>query len=327
MSLSISDAAELAGETTVALRVQSSRQVSAGVTELVLTAADGSELPAWAPGSHIDVEIRPGLVRQYSLCSDPADRSRWRIAVLREPESRGGSIALCDRVAVGDVLTATGPRNHFPLHESPRYLFIAGGIGITPIIPMVAAAQAAGADWRLVYGGRTEASMAYRDEVRSLDPARVLEWPQDLHGLIELDRLLGAVQPGTLIYCCGPEPLIAAVEAKSAHWPHRSLQVERFAPRPVTGEVVNTSFEVELAESGEVLVVPPDQSILDVVDEAGVYVLSNCEEGTCGTCRTTVLDGVPDHRDSVLDEDERAANDAMMICVSRALSSRLVLDL
>lgn len=317
----------MVGETTVSLRVQSTTQVSVGVTELVLVAADGSELPPWAAGSHIDVELRPGLVRQYSLCSDPADRGRWRIAVLREPASRGGSMVLCERVLAGDILTATGPRNHFPLHESPQYLFIAGGIGITPIIPMIKAAHEAGADWRLVYGGRSEASMAYRDEVRRIDPARVLEWPQDLRGLIELDQLLAEPQPGMLIYCCGPEPLIAAVEAKSAHWPHKSLQVERFAPRPLTDVPPNTSFEIELVDSDEVLVVPPDQSILEVVNEAGIFVLSNCEEGTCGTCRTTVLEGVPDHRDSVLDEDERAANDTMMLCVSRALSSRLVLDL
>jgi ferredoxin-NADP reductase len=317
----------MVGEATVSLRVESTTQVSVGVTELVLVAADGSELPSWAAGSHIDVKIRPGLVRQYSLCSDPGDRSRWRVAVLREPASRGGSIVLCERVRAGDVLTVTGPRNHFPLHESPRYLFIAGGIGITPIIPMIKAAQDARADWRLVYGGRSEASMAYRDEVRRIDPARVLEWPQDLRGLIELDQLLAEPQPGTLIYCCGPEPLIAAVEARSAHWPHKTLQVERFAPRPLTDVPANTSFEIELVDSDEVLVVPPDRSILEVVDEAGIFVLSNCEEGTCGTCQTAVLEGVPDHRDSVLDEDERAANDTMMICVSRALSSRLVLDL
>ena len=314
-------------ETTMPLRVKSHTQVSSGVTELVLVSSDASELPSWAPGSHIDVQVRPGLVRQYSLCGDPEDRSQWRIAVLREPESRGGSAALCELVQSGDVLTATGPRNHFPLHSSPRYLFIAGGIGITPIIPMIAAAHAAGADWRLVYGGRSGASMAYRDEVRSFDPTRVLEWPQDLRGLIELDQLLDEPQPETLIYCCGPEPLIAAVEARSAHWPHRTLQVERFAPRPLTDLAPNTSFEIELVDSDEVLVVPPDKSILEVVDEAGIYVLSNCEEGTCGTCQTTVLEGVPDHRDSVLDDDERAANDTMMICVSRALSARLVLDL
>jgi ferredoxin-NADP reductase len=309
------------------LRVASRHPVAVGVTELVLEHVEGLLLPSWQPGSHIDVQLAPDLVRQYSLCGAPDDQHRWRIAVLREPESRGGSAALCDRVQVGDVLLATGPRNHFELHPSPRYLFIGGGIGITPLMPMIQQASAAGADWRLVYGGRTEASMAYRSELRGLDPERVLEWPQDRCGLIDLDSVLAVPQADTLIYCCGPEPLIAAVEAKSRHWPHGTLHVERFAPRQVAEEAPNGSFEIELVDSDALLFVPADRSILEVIDEAGIYVLSNCEEGTCGTCQTTVLGGVPDHRDSILDEDERAANDTMMICVSRSLSSRLVLDL
>lgn len=315
------------GETTMPLTVVSRRQISAGVIELVLESADGAPLPAWSPGSHVDIQTGPGVVRQYSLCGSPEDRHRWRIAVLREVESRGGSVVLCEQVQVGDILLTTGPRNHFRLHSSPRYLFIAGGIGITPIVPMISAAAAAGADWRLVYGGRTEESMAYRDDLANLDPDRVLEWPQDRLGLIELDQLLANPQAETLIYCCGPEPLIAAVESRCAHWPSGTLQVERFAPRPIEDPVPNTTFEIELAESGAVLVVPADQTILEVVDEAGVYVLSNCEEGTCGTCLTKVLDGIPDHRDSILDDEEHAANDEMTICVSRSLTPRLVLDL
>ncbi len=315
------------GECTTPLRVASLRSVAVGVTELILENVEGATLPGWLPGSHIDLQLGPELVRQYSLCGSTDDQRRWQVAVLREPESRGGSAALCERVQVGDVLLATGPRNHFELQPSPRYLFIVGGIGITPIIPMIEKARAAGADWRLVYGGRTEASMAYRTELRGADPDRVLEWPQDRCGLIDLDSLLAAPQPDTLIYCCGPEPLIAAVEAKSRHWPHGMLHVERFAPRAVVDEAPNGPFEVELVDSDAVLFVPADRSILEVIDEAGIYVLSNCEEGTCGTCQTTVLGGVPDHRDSILDEDERAANDTMMICVSRSLSSRLVLEL
>lgn len=314
-------------ECTTPLRVASLRPVAVGVTELILENLEGAILPGWLPGSHIDLQLGPELVRQYSLCGSTDDQHRWQVAVLREPESRGGSAALCERVQVGDVLLATGPRNHFELQPSPRYLFIVGGIGITPIIPMIEKARAAGADWRLVYGGRTEASMAYRTELRGADPDRVLEWPQDRCGLIDLDSLLAAPQPDTLIYCCGPEPLIAAVEAKSRHWPHGTLHVERFAPRGVGDEAPNGSFEVELVDSDAVLFVPANRSILEVIDEAGIYVLSNCEEGTCGTCQTTVLGGVPDHRDSILDEDERAANDTMMICVSRSLSSRLVLEL
>jgi len=213
------------------------------------------------------------------------------------------------------------------LHSSPGYLFIAGGIGVTPIIPMISAAAAAGADWHLVYGGRTEQSMAYRDELSHIDPERVLEWPQDRLGLIELDQLLAEPRADTLIYCCGSEPLIAAVESRCAHWPTGTLQVERFAPRPIEDPVPNKSFEIELAGSGLVLMVPPDQTILEVVDEVGAYVLSNCEEGTCGTCLTKVLDGIPDHRDSILDDEEHAANDQITICVSRSITARLVLDL
>ena len=315
------------GECTTPLTVVSLRSVATGVTELMLEDVEGKPLPAWKPGSHIDLRLGPDLVRQYSLCGSTADQRRWRVAVLREPESRGGSAALCERVKIGDIVMATGPRNHFELQPSPRYLFIAGGIGITPIIPMIEEARAAGAAWRLVYGGRSEESMAYRTEIRSADPDHVLEWPQDRCGLIDLDSLLAEPQPDTLIYCCGPEPLIAAVEARSRHWPHGSLHVERFAPRPIVDPAPNASFEIELVDSQAVLVVPPDMSILEVVDQAGIYVLSNCEEGTCGTCQTPVLGGMPDHRDSILDEEERAANDTIMICVSRSLSPRLVLDL
>lgn len=315
------------GEIALPLRIRTARAISDGVTELVLEHLEGELLPSWQPGSHIDIRIGPDVVRQYSLCGAIEDRSSWRIAVLREPESRGGSTHLCEEVAQGDVLLVTGPRNHFALLPSPRYLFIAGGIGITPIMAMIASARAAGAEWQLVYGGRTEASMAYRDELRGIDADRVREWPQDQFGLLDLKNLLAEPTPDTLIYCCGPEPLLAAVEATSAHWPHGSLHVERFAPKPMEAPASTETFEIELVESDAVLLVPPDKSILEVVDEAGIFVLSNCEEGTCGTCETRVVAGIPDHRDSILDDDERAANDVMMICVSRSLSPRLVLEL
>lgn len=309
------------------LTVASVRPVSTGVVELVLRDPGGGPLPAWTPGSHVALQVGPGVVRQYSLCGATEDAASWRVAVLREPASRGGSAALCEDVRAGDVILTTGPRNHFELEEASGYLFIAGGIGITAILPMLRQAEAAGADWRLVYGGRAEASMAYRDEVRAVAPERVVEWPQDRCGLIDLEALLGVPRPGTLVYCCGPEPLIAAVEAGTAHWPRGSLRTERFAPRPDADLAPTAAFEVELRDSDAVLLVPADRSILEVVDEAGIYVLSNCEEGTCGTCQTTVLEGLPDHRDSILDEDERAAGDTMMICVSRSRSPRLVLDL
>ena len=208
---------------------------------------------------------------------------------------------------------------------APRYLFIAGGIGITPIAPMVAAADAAGADWRLVYGGRTRAAMAFADLLRDKHGDRVSLHPQDETGLLDLDALLRR-PPDGLVYCCGPEPLIKAVEERCRGWPPGLLQIERFAPvTPVAG--AETAVEVELTLSGRTLTVPPGTPILQAVEEAGVQVLSSCREGTCGTCETTVLAGVPDHRDSLLTEEERAAGDTMFICVSRARTPRLVLEL
>ncbi|GAA3072141.1 PDR/VanB family oxidoreductase [Pseudonocardia yunnanensis] len=305
------------------------RHVAAeGVVVLTLREAGGGTLPPWEPGAHVDLLI-PGpdgtLVRQYSLCGDPADRYEWQLGVLHEPAGRGGSAHIHDALHPGSRVQVRGPRNHFPLLPSPRYLFIAGGIGITPLRTMVAAAQAAGAEWELVYGGRTQTSMAFLDEL-SGDP-RVTVRPQDETGLLDLANLLDPPRPGTLVYCCGPEPLLAAVEERCASWPEGSLRVERFSPKPVAEPVLAGSFEVELARSGLALTIPPNRSILDVVEEAGVGVLSSCSEGTCGTCETAVLAGEPEHRDSVLTDEEQAVNDCMMICVSRSRCPRLVLDL
>jgi ferredoxin-NADP reductase len=206
--------------------------------------------------------------------------------------------------------------------DSRRYLFIAGGIGITPIRPMLAAAQAAGAGWQLVYGGRTRESMAFATDLRAAYGDRVSIRPQDETGLLDLDGLLSGAGPDTAVYCCGPGPLLAAVQQRCAS----RLYIERFTPLPGTGGQA-TAFEVELSGSGRTLRVPAGRSILEAVEEAGVAVLSSCREGTCGTCETAVLDGVPEHRDSLLTEAERAAGDTMFICVSRAKTARLVLDL
>jgi ferredoxin-NADP reductase len=308
------------------LVVTGRRTLADGVLGLTLARADGDPLPAWEPGAHVDLVLGPDLVRQYSLCGEPADRRAWRVAVLREPAGRGGSAFVHDRLAVGDRVAAHGPRNRFPLVPSPDYLFIAGGIGITPILPMLAAAERAGAAWRLVYGGRRRASMAFVPALRRYGD-RVEIRPQDECGLLDLDSLLGAPAPGTLVYCCGPEPLLVAVERRCRDWPDGSLHVERFAAAPAGPTAPGVEIEVELRASGRVLTVPAGTSILRAVEEAGVAVLSSCREGTCGTCETDVLDGVPDHRDTVLTDAERAAGDVMMICVSRSLTPRLVLDL
>jgi ferredoxin-NADP reductase len=310
------------------LVVAGAEPAAAGVRLLTLRHPGGGELPAWTPGGHVDLVLREDLVRQYSLCGDPADRSALQVAVLCEPAGRGGSRFVHERLAPGVPVRVRGPRNNFRLVDAERYLFIAGGIGITPIKPMIAAVEAAGAEWRLVYGGRTRASMAFVTELRDRYADRVSVCPQDENGLLDLDAALGAPVAGTAVYCCGPEPLIAAVQQRCASWPPGSLHVERFAPVPDEGAAgPGTAFEVELTLTGKTLSVPVGTSILQAVEEAGVQVLSSCREGTCGTCETPVLDGLPEHRDSLLTEEERAAGDAMMICVSRSRSPRLVLEL
>ncbi|MCF8610144.1 PDR/VanB family oxidoreductase [Gordonia sp. HY285] len=307
------------------LRVIAKDEVADQVASVVLEDSAGGALPEWRPGAHIDVELDNGVTRQYSLCGDPAD-DHWRIAVLREPASRGGSAYVHDELVVGSEIGTQGPRNHFAFVEASSYLFIAGGIGITPLIPMIGAAVRSGASWRLLYGGRTRASMAFADVLARAHPDQVTLAPTDEVGLLDLESALGSVDDGCVAYCCGPEPLLLAVEEVS----HRlgvPLHVERFAAKEVPDDAVNTAFEVELAQSGTTVQVGADESVLDAVLDAGVDADFSCREGTCGTCEVAVLSGDIDHRDSVLDEDEAAEGDVMMICVSRCLSKRLVIDL
>ena len=314
-------------EVDLRLRIAARRTGAEGVVVLDLRDPAGNDLPAWAPGAHIDLKVLDALERQYSLCGQVEDRSLWRIAVLREPKSRGGSERVHTALVEGVEVDVRGPRNNFPLIPSPRFLFIAGGIGITPILPMLTAAEAAGADWELHYGGRSRRSMAFLEALEEATGNRITLHPQDEVGLINLEMILGTPRPDTLVYSCGPEPLLAAVEERCAGWPSGSLHVERFSPKAVGEPVLAGSFEVELAVSGMVLTVPPEKSILEVVEEAGVFVLRSCQEGTCGTCETPVLEGEVDHRDSLLTPEEQSANDTMFVCVSRAACPRLVLDL
>ena len=316
----------VASEFEADVRVEAKQEVAEGVVALILREAGDHPLPPWTPGAHVDLVLGQAPTRQYSLCGDPSDHHVWRLGILRDPMGRGSSLYVHDQLQPGDMVRVRGPRNNFPLVGSPRYLFIAGGIGITPILTMIAAAEAAGADWRLVYGGRQRASMAFLDELAHYGD-RVSVLPQDETGLLDLDSLLGTPEPDTQVYCCGPEPLLAAVEERCVAWPSRSLHVERFNAKQLTEPVRNDAFDVYLAQSEMTLTIPADRSILEVVKEAGVGVLSSCKEGTCGTCETPVLEGEPDHRDSILDEEERQAGDYMMICVSRSCGPRLVLDI
>ncbi|MEV8316911.1 PDR/VanB family oxidoreductase [Streptomyces sp. NPDC059900] len=293
-----------------------------GVLSVELVHPDGKPLPAWTPGAHLDLHTG-GHVRQYSLCGDPRDTATYRIGVLNEASSRGGSRHVHTKLRPGQTVTASEPRNHFALEDAPGYLFVAGGIGITPLLAMAREAARRGADWRMVYGGRTRGSMAFTDELGALEGDLALI-PQDELGHIDIAAALAGLPGDTLVYCCGPEPLLAAVEAAA---PADRLRVERFAAPVVERAGDESAFEVECRRSGVTLSVGEDTSVLQAAEAAGLTVTSSCQEGICGSCETRVLDGTPDHRDFLLSEAEHAANASMMICVSRCASGRLVLDL
>ena len=283
------------------LVVQAVELAADEVVAVTLADPGGEALPPWTPGAHVDLILEPGLVRQYSLCGSPSDSRTIRVAILKAPDGRGGSAFVHERVRLGSVLRVRGPRNHFPLVSSPRYLFIAGGIGITPLLPMMAEASAAGADWTLLYGGRSRSSMAFIDELARY-AGRVILVPQDELGILDLDAALGEPRDDTLVYCCGPEGLLTAVEQRCASWPARALHMERFAAKPAEADAsADRAFELVLARSGLTLTVPSSRSVFDVVQQAGVSILGSCHEGICGTCEQIVLDGDVDHRDSILD--------------------------
>jgi ferredoxin-NADP reductase len=315
-------------EQLLQLRVHQLTWEADGVISVHLRPPDGAALPVWQAGAHIDVRLPGVITRQYSLSGSPADRTTWRISVLREPQSKGGSQAVHESVRPGDLVEVVGPRNNFPLVEASEYLFIAGGIGITPILPMIEAAAAAGVPWQLMYGGRSRSSMAFLEHLAGHGDAVSIR-PQDESGLLDLPSVLATPRPGVAVYCCGPEPLLTAVEQACATWPAGTLHLERFKPKeqaPVDPDA-EQAFEVVLERSGTTVTVRPGLSVLEALEEYGIEPINSCREGFCGSCETKVLAGTPDHRDSLLSDDERAANDTMMICVGRALGDRLVLDL
>lgn len=307
------------------LQVEDITSEADSVVSLVLTDPDGTDLPAWEAGAHIDVVLPDGRTRQYSLCGDIDDHSRYRIGVLREPQSRGGSEFLHTGVKVGDRLTVRGPRNNFTLDSASHHVFIAGGIGVTPILPMVGEVVRRGGSWRMVYGGRTLDAMAFRKEL----PDGVELVPQDEHGHPDLDAVLGDVPNGTLVYCCGPADLIEAVRARCASWADPdAMRFELFAaPEEDLDTEGQRPFEVELAHTGTSFVVQPGESILERAISAGADSGFDCQDGICGSCETPILEGSADHQDHVLTAKEQAENTCMMICVSRSAGPRLVLDL
>ncbi|CAN5258343.1 PDR/VanB family oxidoreductase [soil metagenome] len=313
-------------DATAKLRVIRTEAGADDVLTITLARDDGQDLPDWQPGSHVDLILPAGIERQYSLCG-PIDNPReWQISVLHTLESRGGSDWIHANVRAQETLTVRGPRNKFPLVEAQHYLFIAGGIGITPILPMIKSLIARGhEDWRLVFGGRSRTSMAHLAELEPYAD-HVTVWPEDEKGRLDLETILGSPRIGTAVYCCGPEGLIKAVERQCRSWPPGTLHVERFRPAPDTGDNVDTAFEVTAAVSGVSVIVEVGQTIVEALEGYGVSIPTSCGEGVCGTCETRVLSGVPDHRDSVLSPEERASGTTIIPCRSRALSPALELD-
>jgi ferredoxin-NADP reductase/DMSO/TMAO reductase YedYZ heme-binding membrane subunit len=292
------------------------------VLSLRLGFADGTALPSWEPGAHIELALPSGRRRQYSLCGDPQDTRTYRIAVLRVPIGRGGSVELHTIARVGQQMTVHVPRNHFPMVVSPAYLFIAGGIGITPMMAMAAQVASADCEWKLVYSGRRRASMAFVNEVRALGANRVDVLPGDERERPDLPAIINAAPPGAAVYCCGPDRMMQAVREQVLIRGDLSLHSERFTCT-VTG---GAAFQVELLRSRHIIDVPTNRTILQAVHDVVPAISAGCEQGVCGACRTTILAGEPDHRDELLSNAERAAG-AMLICVSRARTERLTLDL
>jgi cytochrome P450/ferredoxin-NADP reductase len=298
------------------------------IVRIRFASPDGRPLPRWTAGSHVDVECgATGISRQYSLCGDPDDAGALEIAVLREKESRGGSAWMHDNVKIGTQLRIRGPRNHFRLDESVRRLIlIAGGIGITPISAMARRARTLGIDYEVHFSGRTRASMALLPELAELHGERVRVYVSDEGTRNDFTAL--SVEKGTQVYACGPVRMLDALQEASAAWPDDSLKVEHFESKLGALDPANEhAFEVELKDSGLVVVVPADQTLLEALRKANVDVQSDCEEGLCGSCEVRVLAGEVDHRDVVLTKGERQSNTRMMTCCSRAAGSKLVLEL
>lgn len=289
------------------------------VVALTLAAQNRGPLPGWHPGAHLDIHLPSGRVRQYSLCGDPAVVTSYRIAVRRIPDGGGGSIEVHDGLGIGATVSSGGPRNAFPLtvpgHGSPtqRLRFIAGGIGITPILPMLGLAERLGVDWSMIYTGRSEESIPFLDEVRRFGE-RVQIRTDDVHGTPTAADLLGACPGSTTIYTCGPASMLTAIRTALAGRDDIELHFERFAAAPV---VDGTTFTASIASTDATVTVHHDETLLSALQREHIATRYSCQQGFCGTCRTRVLDGVVQHRDTLLTEPERAAG-MMLTCVSRA---------
>jgi cytochrome P450/ferredoxin-NADP reductase len=312
------------------VRVERVTRVADDIVQLRLASPDGQPLPRWTPGSHIDVECgSPDVTRQYSLCGDPGETHVLEIAVLREPEGRGGSVWIHENIKAGDHVKIRGPRNHFRMDESAaKLIFVAGGIGITPIAAMARRAKALGIDYELHYSGRKRSTMAFLDQLAALHGDRLRVYAGDEHRRNDFDALLEKPIPEAKVYACGPVRMLEALEEACGGWPEDSLRIEHFVSTIGTLDPSHEhGFDVELKDSGITLNVPPDLTVLQVLRAANIDIQSDCEEGLCGSCEVRVLAGQVDHRDVVLTRSERETHARMMTCCSRATGTKLVLEL
>lgn len=308
------------------LRLTAVRYVARDTHVFEFSAPDGSTLPEAEPGAHITLSLPNGLSRQYSLVHAGCALRHYEVGVKRDPHSRGGSQYLHESLRVGTLLPVTPPHNNFPLREdAPLSVFFAGGIGVTPIVAMVERLAALGQRSQVYYACRAREEAAFLPELAPLCELH-LHVDQEHQGrVLDLAARVAPLPRQTHLYCCGPVPMLAAFEAATADWPREQVHVEYFTAREAAA--TTGGFTVELARSGREFQIPAGKSILQVLREAGLTVASSCEEGVCAVCETAVLAGIPDHRDAILSEAERASNRTMMICCSGSKSERLVLDL
>ncbi|KRB93545.1 PDR/VanB family oxidoreductase [Noviherbaspirillum sp. Root189] len=316
---------------TMEVRVIRKRVEAEDIASFELSSLDGSPLPAFSAGSHIDVHAPGGVIRQYSLCNDPGETHRYLIAVLRDPASRGGSVAMHDSVQEGDVIQISAPRNHFSLVPAQRSLLLAGGIGVTPILCMAERLAKTGADFEMHYCTRSPERTAFIDRIRKCGFAGAVQFHHDsgpAEQKLDMAQLLRQCGPETHLYVCGPGGFIEHVTktAEAQGWGKDRIHFEYFAAAPVDTSG-DQAFEVTIASTGRTILIPSDKSVAQVLEDEGMSIPVSCEQGVCGTCITRVLGGVPDHRDMYFTDDEKAKNDQFTPCCSRARSGPLVLDL
>jgi len=309
----------------IRMKVTARRELTPSITEFTLSPVDSAELPRIEPGAHITLETPSGAMRRYSLINPDEQPDHYVIAVKREPESRGGSQSMHDAATHGLEILVEPPENDFPLKPATKYLLIAGGIGVTPIYSMARQLAAEDKDFRIIYCTRSPEETAYRDEMSEAFGSKLVIHhddgdPDKVYDFWDHFAEVQNVQ----VYCCGPKPLMEEIKAISGHWPEGRVNFEDFKPVDII-RADDTPFDVELAKSGKTVNVPADRSILEAVRDSGVETASSCESGTCGTCKTRLISGDVDHRDMVLMDDEKS--DHIMICISRARSGGLVLDL